>query len=105
MTEPILTYKRGEGWVYTNYPTIQLKDTLVRVETRQPELGERFTYLYKPDKYWFEENGDGAIKLDILAEEYGRCNLADTEKFDQNNAKYFEDFPNNNRHFYVFVPL
>ncbi len=47
-SEPVLVYKRGEGWVYSTVETIFVKDRsgkLVRMERRDPEPDERGFYI------------------------------------------------------------
>lgn len=45
MTEPVLEYVKGEGWVYQQYPTVRFRcGTLARIEPRIPRKGEKYSY-------------------------------------------------------------
>jgi hypothetical protein len=64
MTEPVLEYKRGEGWVYdyserspTFFDTDGRSVYLIR---RNPEVGEPYAYYRKDSAY----NPDGSIAWD-----------------------------------------
>lgn len=71
-TDPEYVFVKGDGWVPAGKPKntlrVQMKDHLVDIELRKPELGERFMYST------FILHGE-------TLEKWGRW--AENEKYDQ----------------------
>lgn len=67
MTEPILTYKKGEGWVYaTPHYATALNGEKWLIEARPPQVGEYYTQTntkYGPDNKSMWLKG-GEVDLD-----------------------------------------
>lgn len=70
MTEPIYTFKKGEGWViqlFESFETYMSCGTHVRLERRTPNPGERATWNFEGEwsledwKHWAERNTIGSF--------------------------------------------
>jgi len=81
MAEPILTYKKGEGWVYQTHQVAYGK--FLEFHQRPPNPGEHFTWLRRgQDDEWFID--DTTINMDMVLKWWGDHTL-----------QYFGPYPSN----------
>lgn len=76
------TFVKGQGWVYKIHDGVLSDGTLVTVEIRNPEIGERY-YQYYPesifDKFTFER------KVERLCERQSSLDFTFWTEYDYNH--------------------
>ncbi len=92
MTEPLYTYIKGEGWqIRLAGVEITFKGgNKAFIEYREPKVGEYYTYIYKPDNFWFDDGGSGEIKEAIVIKEFNnRYELKQFSFMDEGTMEYY----------------
>jgi hypothetical protein len=87
--EPIYVFEKGMGWILTNPQTLKLRDCLVYLDLRVPELGERYTYFTPYDEYYLDENKN--LKNEVLTREYKQYRLEDFSKYIEADKVYYRN--------------